>query len=174
MAVERARDSVLERRGGFRARDRTAQGRVRATSRLPRLQPGGTELGANLDPSHFLWQGIDPIEAVRVLGRAGALFHVHAKDVYLDRANIRVNGVLDTKHYSRYGERSWSFRSVGYGQDEKFWRDFVSALRTEGYDGVLSIEHEDGLASVGEGLSKAVDVLQRVLLKEQPGEMWWA
>ena len=60
----------------------------------------GPELGANLDPSHFLWQGIDPLEAVRVLGRAGALFHVHAKDVYLDQANIRVNGVLDTKHYS--------------------------------------------------------------------------
>jgi sugar phosphate isomerase/epimerase len=134
----------------------------------------GPELGANLDPSHFLWQGIDPIEAARVLGRAGALFYVHAKDVYLDRANIRINGVLDTKHYANYDERSWSFRSVGYGQDEKFWRDFVSALRTVGYDGVLSIEHEDGLASVAEGLGKAVDVLQRVLLKEQPGEMWWA
>jgi sugar phosphate isomerase/epimerase len=134
----------------------------------------GPELGANLDPSHFLWQGIDPIEAARVLGRAGALFYVHAKDVYLDQANIRINGVLDTKHYANYDERSWSFRSVGYGQDEKFWRDFVSALRTVGYDGVLSIEHEDGLASVAEGLGKAVDVLQRVLLKEQPGEMWWA
>lgn len=134
----------------------------------------GPEVGANLDPSHFLWQGIDPIEAVRVLGRAGALFYVHAKDVYLDRANIRVNGVLDTKHYGDYANRSWSFRSVGYGHDDKFWRDFVSALRTAGYDGVLSIEHEDGLASVGEGLGKAVDVLQRVLLKEQPGEMWWA
>ncbi len=134
----------------------------------------GPELGVNFDPSHFLWQGIDPIEAVRVLGRAGALFHVHAKDVYLDQANIRINGVLDTKHYANYDQRSWSFRSVGYGQDEKFWRDFVSALRTAGYDGVLSIEHEDGLASVAEGLGKAVDVLQRVLLKEQPGEMWWA
>jgi sugar phosphate isomerase/epimerase len=134
----------------------------------------GRELGANLDPSHFVWQGIDPVEAVRVLGRAGAIFHVHAKDVYLDRTNIRVNGVLDTKHYSRFGDRSWLFRSVGYGQDEKFWRDFVSALRTAGYDGVLSIEHEDGLASVQEGLGKAVDVLQRVLLKEDPAEMWWA
>jgi sugar phosphate isomerase/epimerase len=137
-------------------------------------EAAGPEIGVNFDPSHFLWQGIDPIEAVRVLGRAGALFHVHAKDVYLDQANIRINGVLDTKHYGNYDQRSWSFRSVGYGQDEKFWRDFVSALRTAGYDGVLSIEHEDGLASVAEGLGKAVDVLQRVLLKEQPGEMWWA
>jgi sugar phosphate isomerase/epimerase len=137
-------------------------------------EAAGAEIGANFDPSHFLWQGIDPIAAVRELGRAGAIFHVHAKDVYLDRANISVNGVLDTKHYSRFGERSWSFRSVGYGQDEKFWRDFVSALRTVGYDGALSIEHEDGLASVDEGLGKAVELLQRVLFKEQPAEMWWA
>ena len=110
---------------------------------------------------------------MRVLGQAGAIFHAHAKDVYLDRANISVNGVLDTKSYSRFADRSWSFRSVGYGQDEKFWRDFVSALRIAGYDGVLSIEHEDGLASIDEGLAKAVDVLQRVLLRDQPAEMWW-
>ena len=137
-------------------------------------EAAGKEIGANLDPSHFVWQGIDPLAAVRSLGRAGAIFHVHAKDIYLDGANIAVNGVLDTKHYSRYAERSWSFRSVGYGQDEKFWRDFVSALRTAGYDGVLSIEHEDGLMSINEGLAKAVDVLQRVVLRERPGDIWWA
>jgi sugar phosphate isomerase/epimerase len=137
-------------------------------------EAAGPEIGANFDPSHFVWQGIDPLVAVRTLGQAGAIFHVHAKDVYLDRANISVNGVLDTKHYGRFAERSWSFRSVGYGQDEKFWRDFVSALRIAGYDGVLSIEHEDGLVSIDEGLAKAVEVLQRVLLRELPGEMWWA
>jgi len=137
-------------------------------------EAAGPEIGVNFDPSHFVWQGIDPLAAVRVLGQAGAIFHAHAKDVYLDRANISVNGVLDTKNYARFAERSWSFRSVGYGQDEKFWRDFVSALRVAGYDGVLSIEHEDGLASIDEGLAKAVDVLQRVLLRDQPAEMWWA
>ena len=137
-------------------------------------EAAGPELGVNFDPSHFVWQGIDPLAAVRALGRAGAIFHVHAKDVYLDRANIGLNGVLDTKPYGRFADRSWSFRSVGYGQDDKFWRDFVSALRIAGYDGVLSIEHEDGLVSVDEGLAKAVDVLQRVLLRDPPGEMWWA
>ena len=137
-------------------------------------EAAGPELGVNFDPSHFVWQGIDPLAAVRALGRAGAIFHVHAKDVYLDRANIGLNGVLDTKPYRRFADRSWSFRSVGYGQDDKFWRDFVSALRIAGYDGVLSIEHEDGLVSVDEGLAKAVDVLQRVLLRDPPGEMWWA
>jgi sugar phosphate isomerase/epimerase len=99
---------------------------------------------------------------------------VHAKDVYVDPHNTARNGVLDTKRYERFGERSWSFRSVGYGQGEKFWRDFVSALRIAGYDGVLSIEHEDGLASVEEGLSRAVEVLRAVVLREAPSEMWWA
>jgi sugar phosphate isomerase/epimerase len=137
-------------------------------------EAAGPEIGVNLDPSHFVWQGIDPLLAVRELGTAGAIFHVHAKDVYVDPHNRARNGVLDTKHYSRFGERSWSFRSVGYGQGEKFWRDFVSSLRMVGYDGVLSIEHEDGLASVEEGLSKAVEVLRAVVLRESPAEMWWA
>lgn len=134
----------------------------------------GPEIGVNFDPSHFVWQGIDPLLAVRELGAAGALFHVHAKDVYVDRHNTARNGVLDTKHYGRFSERSWSFRSVGYGQGEQFWRDFVSALRMAGYDGVLSIEHEDGLASIEEGLSKAVEVLRAAVLRDLPSEMWWA
>jgi sugar phosphate isomerase/epimerase len=132
----------------------------------------GPEIGVNFDPSHFVWQGIDPLLAIREL--ADAIFHVHAKDVYVDRHNTARNGVLDTKHYSRFGERSWSFRSVGYGQGEKFWRDFVSALRIVGYDGVLSIEHEDGLASVDEGLARAVEVLHAVVLREPASAMWWA
>jgi sugar phosphate isomerase/epimerase len=134
----------------------------------------GPEIGANIDPSHLVWQGIDPLEAVRELGGEGAIFHAHAKDTFLDQGNIRRNGVLDTKDYSRFAERSWSFRSVGYGHGESFWRDFVSALRTVGYDYVLSIEHEDGLASVDEGLQKALDLLQRVVLSEPPAAMWWA
>ena len=132
----------------------------------------GDEIGVNLDPSHFVWQGIDPLLAIRDLG--DAIFHVHAKDVYVDPYNRARNGVLDTKRYDRFAERSWSFRSVGYGQGEQFWRDFVSALRIAGYDGVLSIEHEDGLASVREGLTKAVEVLQAAALREPPSAMWWA
>lgn len=134
----------------------------------------GPEIGANLDPSHLVWQGMDPLQAVRELGREKAIFHVHAKDVYLDHANIARNGVLDTKHYGRFAERSWSFRSVGYGQGEKFWRDFTSALRMVGYDYVLSIEHEDGLASIDEGLQRAVETLEHSVLREPPADMWWA
>jgi sugar phosphate isomerase/epimerase len=142
---------------------------------LLRLREGaGAEIGANLDPSHLFWQGIDPVQAIRAIARADALFHFHAKDTYVDHANVAVNGVLDTKHYGQVLERSWTFRTVGYGQGEHAWRDILSALRTVGYDGVVSIEHEDSLLSLDEGLAKAVELLKRLLPGEAPGEIWWA
>ena len=131
----------------------------------------GENLGVNFDPSHFFWQGVDVPTAIRALGPA--IFHVHAKDVYLDRQNVAVNGVLDTKSYRRMAERSWLFRSVGFGHDEYEWKRIVSALRLSGYDYVMSIEHEDALASIDEGLKAAVDVLSRAILTEPPVEAWW-
>ena len=134
----------------------------------------GSAIGANFDPSHLFWQGIDAVEAIKALGRERAIFHVHAKDTYIDAANARVNGVLDTKDYGRIAERSWIFRTVGYGQNDKVWRDIMSALRTVDYDYVMSIEHEDALLSIDEGLGKAVDFLNKLLFKEQRAAMWWA
>jgi sugar phosphate isomerase/epimerase len=121
-----------------------------------------------------VWQGIDPVEAIKELGAAGAIFHAHAKDTRIDQANVRRNGVLDTKGYERALDRAWTFRTVGYGHGESTWRDIVSTLRLVGYDGVLSIEHEDLLASVDEGLERAVTLLRSVLLREPPAEMWWS
>jgi sugar phosphate isomerase/epimerase len=135
----------------------------------------GPEIGANFDPSHLFWQQADPVEAIKELGAASALFHVHAKDTYVDRGNVARNGVIDTKDYTRFLERAWTFRTVGYGQGEKVWRDMVSALRMVGYDHVMSIEHEDGLMSVDEGLEKAVAFLSSIMLKDSDqAEMWWA
>ncbi len=131
----------------------------------------GPNLGVNFDPSHFWWQGIDPVASIRALG--AAIFHVHAKDIALHPANVAVNGVLDTKSYRRLDERSWLFRSVGWGHDELAWKGIASALRLAGYDHVMSIEHEDALASVDEGLRSAVHLLTRVLLKEPPVDAWW-
>ena len=128
-------------------------------------------LGVNFDPSHFFWQGVDVPQAIAALG--DAIFHVHAKDVALDRRNVAVNGVLDTKTYRRMPERSWLFRSVGWGHDELEWKRIVSALRLAGYDHVMSIEHEDALASVDEGLKAAIDLLSRVVLTEPPVDAWW-
>lgn len=78
----------------------------------------GPEIGANFDPSHLIWQGMDPCVSIRELGKAGALFHFHAKDTKVDKLNTAMNGVLDTTHYGRELERSWIFRSVGYGHGE--------------------------------------------------------
>lgn len=132
----------------------------------------GEVIGANFDPSHLFWQGIDPIASIRKLGKA--IYHVHAKDTGIDAINTAVNGVLDTKSYADELNRSWIFRTVGYGHDYKFWKDLVSNLRMVGYDDVLSIEHEDSLMSVNEGFTRAVSFLKEVLLTEETGRMWWA
>lgn len=132
----------------------------------------GKNLGANFDPSHLFWQGMDPIESVRALG--DAIFHVHAKDSKVDETNKAVNGVLDTKHYGDELHRTWIFRTVGYGHGKEWWNDFVSMLRLVGYDGVLSIEHEDSLMSNMEGLSKAVALLKETLLFQDRGAITWA
>jgi sugar phosphate isomerase/epimerase len=131
----------------------------------------GPELGANLDPSHLIWQGMDIVAVIRAL--SDCIFHFHAKDTKLDKFNIARTGVLSTKPYTDVLSRPWVFRSVGYGNDESFWKDIVSNLRLVGYDYVLSIEHEDGLTSREEGLSKAVDMLKRCVMDEQPPEPWW-
>lgn len=134
----------------------------------------GKRIGANFDPSHLWWQGIDPIVSVTELALEGALFHVHAKDARIDPTNASKNGVLDTKSYGDILNRTWVFRSVGYGHPIEWWKDFCSVLRTVGYDHVLSIEHEDGLMSPIEGLRKAVNVLQQAVIAEPAGSMFWA
>ena len=136
-------------------------------------QAVGDTIGANFDPSHLIWQGIDPVAAIRALG--DSIYHVHAKDTKVDPYNTAKFGVLDTKHYSDEIHRSWVFRTVGYGNGLSYWRDLISNLRLVGYDRVLSIEHEDSLMSVDEGLEKAVAFLKESMIREpKPGTMSWA
>ncbi len=132
----------------------------------------GDNIGANFDPSHLFWQGIDPIKAVRILG--DAIFHVHAKDTQIYDYNLPRTGVLDTKKYTDEQHRSWIFRTVGYGHDAGWWGEFISTLRMYGYDYVLSIEHEDSLMTAEEGLTKAVQFLQKLVIREKPGPAYWA
>lgn len=134
----------------------------------------GPEIGANFDPSHLIWQGMDPVTCIRELGKHKAIFHFHAKDTKIDKQNTALNGVLDMHHYADELNRSWMFRALGYGNDYTFWRDIVSELRKAGYDGALSIEHEDSLMSSEEGLSKAIACLKDVLIFEERGEVFWA
>ena len=138
--------------------------------RLIDVAPG--TIGVNFDPSHLFWQQADPVAAIRALG--DAIFHVHAKDCRIDAANTAINGVLDYKSYTRELERSWMFRTVGYGHDPLVWKDIVSNLRLVGYDHVLSIEHEDSVMSPAEGLKKAVDFLRAIVISQAKGQAYWA
>lgn len=155
----------LELHGGFS---------VHSPATMLRLREATNEaIGANLDPSHMWWQGIDPVQAIRILGRAGAIHHFHAKDITIDQNNVNMHGLTDMQSYTLMQDRAWNFRSVGYGHDLKVWSDMMSELRLQNYDYVVSIEHEDGLMSVDEGFGKAVRNLQQVLIEEPAGEMWW-
>lgn len=155
----------IELHGGFSAH---------TPATMLRLREATCEaVGVNLDPSHMWWQGIDPVQAIRILGRAGAIHHFHAKDITIDQSNVNMHGLTDMQSYTQMQDRGWNFRSVGYGHDMKIWADMISELRLQSYDHVVSIEHEDGLMSVDEGFSKAVRNLQQILIEEPAGEMWW-
>ncbi len=134
----------------------------------------GPTVGVNVDPSHLFWQGIDPIAAIRELGKHGAIYHFHAKDNKIDQYNTAINGVLDTRHYSDEVNRSWKFRSVGCGHDVLFWKNVAAELRLAGYEGILSIEHEDGMMSMMEGLKQAISTLQASVMTEPRQDMFWA
>ena len=130
------------------------------TASMLRLRAAaGPAVGVNFDPSHFFWQQIDPYAAARAL--RGAIFHVHAKDWGSDPARLAVDGVLETRLDP--DERAWIFRTVGEGHDAAWWRGLAGALGDAGYDGALSIEHEDPLLPPDEGLRRAVETLRAAL-----------
>ncbi|MDA8317004.1 MAG: sugar phosphate isomerase/epimerase [Actinomycetota bacterium] len=158
---------AFEMHPGFVVFNPTSLLRLRATC--------GAAVGANFDPSHLFWQGIDVEAAIGELGREGAIFHVHAKDTAFFPRNVAISGVLDTVPLDQVARRSWLFRTVGYGHSEIEWRRLLTALRLAGYDGTISIEHEDALLSVDEGLAKGIAFLRSVMPTEPPlASAWWA
>jgi sugar phosphate isomerase/epimerase len=127
----------------------------------------GDTVGVNFDPSHLLWMGADPIAAIEALGNS--IFHVHAKDTRIDRRLVGLNSRIETVPGARASERAWNYVTLGYGESDAFWREFCLALRRAGYDGALSIEHEDVMLSPMEGMRKSVELLRRVALFEPAG-----
>jgi sugar phosphate isomerase/epimerase len=121
----------------------------------------GATVAVNLDPSHFFFQGMDPLAVIRVLGED--IGYVHAKDARVDAHNLSMQGSLDMKPGRPVRELVWAYRTLGYGHGEDFWANFVSALRAIGYDGVLSVEHEDPLMDAEEAIARAVDLLKRTV-----------
>ena len=121
----------------------------------------GPLVGANLDPSHLFWMGADPLLAAEALGEA--LYHVHAKDTLLNAPVQATTSLLENGSLMDVPARSWSYVTLGYGHGEAWWRRFCYRLRMTGYDGWLSIEHEDVLLNSIEGLQKSVALLESVM-----------
>jgi sugar phosphate isomerase/epimerase len=139
---------------------------------------GATHVGAEMDPSHLFWQGIDPVAAIDSLG--GLVLHAAAKDTRINPA-CRVNGVLDDRfrrlrpdeervniggdHYVNEWPKdsSWDFVAVGRGHDQDFWTAFLAALRRVDPDMAVNIEHEDVELDRIEGLEVAAGTLTRAI-----------
>jgi sugar phosphate isomerase/epimerase len=121
----------------------------------------GRNIGINMDPSHFWWQGIDPVTVVEAFGdRIG---HAHGKDTLLYPDRIRRQGVLHYAPPSDPSRAPWHFVSVGEGHDDATWARLLRALRAGGYDGVISIEHEDPRYDGEEGTRRSIAGLQRAM-----------
>ena len=121
----------------------------------------GDAVGANLDPSHLIWQGMDVPACVRALG--AAIYHIHVKDLALRRHNVALVGVLDNRPDAADHERPWHFCTPGFGHDARWWREFVVALRDAGYDDVASIEHNDPYLPGIAGVERTIGLLRQVL-----------
>ncbi|UOF90960.1 sugar phosphate isomerase/epimerase [Fodinisporobacter ferrooxydans] len=121
----------------------------------------GPIVGLNLDPSHLIWMGADPILAARELGEA--IHHVHGKDVRLERHLSAVNGVLETKEITDVANRAWNYVAVGCGKDLQWWKEFFSVVKMMGYDAEVSLEMEDLTMSVEAGIRTSIDALKQTL-----------
>ncbi|MBI3362726.1 MAG: sugar phosphate isomerase/epimerase [Chloroflexi bacterium] len=135
------------------------------TRTLLRLRAaGGAAVGANLDPSHLFWQGMDPLRVIGALGEA--IFHVHAKDCRFDADEMALNGGLETRAAP---PRAWEHCLPGEGHDENFWRDFTAALSRIGYAGTLSLEYAWPPAESRAGIHRAATLLHRVIRTDRKG-----
>ncbi|EJN05869.1 sugar phosphate isomerase/epimerase [Phyllobacterium sp. YR531] len=117
----------------------------------------GETVGVNFDPSHLIWMGGDPISAISALGEC--IYHVHGKDSRVE-LQARVDGLLDPKHVTPVGGRSWNFVSLGHGTAVRGWLDIIRALKGVGYADVISIENEDYSMTATDAISTSVNTLR--------------
>jgi sugar phosphate isomerase/epimerase len=131
----------------------------------------GEEIGANCDLSHLFWQQCDAVAVIRFLGKQGAIYHAHMKDTAFFRENVDRFGVLNFDASPADKEGSEFFRAVGYGHGASLWKDIIAAYMEVGYNGMLSVEHEDPLLNGETGITRSLTVLKNVreeLLANQP------
>jgi sugar phosphate isomerase/epimerase len=121
----------------------------------------GEEIGANCDLSHLFWQGCDPVEVIRLLGKQGAIYHAHMKDTVLYKENVARYGVLNFAFSKdELPHASETFRAVGYGHSANTWKEILRAYMEVGYKGILSVENEDPLLPGEVGVRRALAVLK--------------
>ncbi len=129
---------------------------------------GNKTFGFNFDPSHLVWQGIDPVVFIKRFG--DRIYHSHAKDAELVKENVRTSGSIPTGSWQRPG-RGFRFRVVGWGDVE--WKRVITAMLEVGYDYVLSYEHEDPVMSREDGCEKCIAFLKPLIVKAPLKSIWW-
>lgn len=118
-------------------------------------------IGLNLDPSHLMFMGADPIQSARALG--DAIYFVHGKDARIERGLSDVNGLLETKVVEDVSNRAWNYVAVGCGKNLQWWKEFFSVIKMMGYNGFVSLEMEDLTMSVEAGITTSVDALKQTI-----------
>src|SRR2546423_1084604 len=97
----------------------------------------------NYDPSHLVWLGIDPVDALRSCLKTGRVIPVQAKDIEVDPRCLTRYGIFG-KTVARLRPEDtgwWRYRVPGRGQFD--WNRIVDTLYTGGFDGAVAVEHED-------------------------------
>ena len=118
----------------------------------------GQMIGMNLDPSHLMIQGADPIAAARALGQK--IFYMHGKDARIERGLADIDGLLENLPVTASAERTWNYVAVGCGKDLQWWKEFFSVAHMMGYNGYVSLEMEDLTMSADAGLSTSIAALK--------------
>jgi len=132
---------------------------------------GRDDWGFNFDPSHLIWQMIDPVVFIKRFGKR--IFHAHAKDWELQKDIVHVDGVTGTGSWQR-PDRAARYRGPGWGDVE--WKRVMTALLEQGYDYVLSFEHEDPVMSEEDGCEQCIRFLKPLIIKKPLGPdstAWW-
>ena len=124
--------------------------------------------GFNFDPSHFIWQLIDPIKFIKAF--PDRIFHCHAKDGELVEENLSTSGCIPTGSWLR-PDRGFRFRVPGWGQVP--WRRVITALAEISYDYVLSFEHEDPVLSAEDGCKKCIEFIRPLIIGKCLEKCWW-